>query len=47
MLEAVVSEEECMGREERRREATLLIQATFRMYRCEINLVPMTPLNYI
>ena len=30
VLKAVLSEEECMGREERRREATLLIQATYR-----------------
>ena len=33
VLEAVESEEECMRGEERRREATLLIQATYRMYK--------------
>ena len=33
VLEAVESEEECMRGEERRMEATLLIQATYRMYK--------------
>ena len=33
VLEAVESEEECIREEERKREATLLIQATYRMYK--------------